>query len=230
MAVAAVTRTRISAKISICIFRTCAAILFLWYDTFDNIVVLIYTIIHTFTKFINSIFSFTGLYGIINITMPFPPLPPKVYDFAARIKAALGSLFQIMRQGAVNVRVRAQAVFDRLAEKLPSGRQRLVVGVSIIAFSVIVLILVGVSAARGSRESKVPVTAGTVRQGFILPDELYLPNEPDFVPGVLLEREQRTMWTTSDAAPLWQDPLKDGEEPWRNRIERTIDDIMESVP
>jgi hypothetical protein len=163
--------------------------------------------------------------------MPFPPLPPQVYDFAARIKAALGNFFQIMRQGAVNVRIRVQPVFDRLVEKLPPGKWRLAVGISIATFLVIILILAGSSlATRDNREKQVPVVAGTVRQGFILPDELFLPGEPDFVPGVLLEREQRTIWTAGDAAPLWQDPLKDGEEPWRNRIERAIDEIMESVP
>jgi hypothetical protein len=68
------------------------------------------------------------------------------------------------------------------------------------------------------------------RQGIIPPDDLFLPDEPDFIPGVMLEREQRTAWTAADAVPLWQDPLKNGEEPWRNRIEKTIDEIMESVP
>jgi hypothetical protein len=196
-------------------------------------VVLIYTIIHIFTKFINSIFSFAGLYGTISSNMPFPPhLPSWVYGFTARIKTALGSLFQIMRQGAENVRIRVQPVVDRLAERLPPGKGRLIMGVSIVTLSVCTLILIGVLSARGERESRASVTAGTitVRQGSILPDELFLPKEPNFVPGVLLEREQRTVWTTSDVAPLWQDPLKTGEEPWRNRIEKALDEIMESVP
>jgi hypothetical protein len=165
--------------------------------------------------------------------MPFSPhLPSWVYDFVARIKTVLGSLVQTMRQGAENVRVRVRPAFDRLAERLPPGKGRLIIGVSIVTFSAFVLVLVGVLSARSGRENRSPVTAGTVTamQGFILPDELYLPNEPDFVPGVLLEREQRSVWTASDAAPLWQDPLKTGEEPWRNRIEEAIDEIMESVP
>jgi hypothetical protein len=147
-------------------------------------------------------------------------------------KTALGSLFQIMRQGVENVRFRVQPAFDRLAEKLPPGKRRLAL-ISIATFSVFMLILIGSTlAARGGRESRAPVTAGKapVLQGFILPDELFLPREPDFVPGVLLEREQRTVWTAGDAAPLWQDPLKNGEEPWRNRIEKAIDTLMESVP
>jgi hypothetical protein len=201
---------------------------------FDNMVVLIGIIIHSFSNFINSIFSFTVFYGIISSIMPFSPhLPARVYDIIAKIKAVWGSFFQIMRQGAENVRVRVQPVIDRIAEKLPPGKPRLVAGVSIATFSLVLLIVIGASlAARGDRENRAPATAGItpVKQGFILPDELFLPSEPDFIPGVLLEREQRATWTTGDAAPLWQDPLKNGEEPWRNRIEKAIDEIMESVP
>jgi hypothetical protein len=195
-------------------------------------VVLIDTMIHAFTKFINSIFSFTGLYGIIKLTMPFSPhLPSRISDFAASIKAVLGGLLSIMRQGVENVRVRVQPIFDRFAEKLPPGKRHLVL-FSIATFSVLLLVFVVFLVARGGHESRIPATAETaaVRQGVILPDELFLPAEPDFVPGVLLEREERAIWTASDAAPLWQDPLKDGEEPWRNRIEKAIDEIMESVP
>jgi hypothetical protein len=168
--------------------------------------------------------------------MPFSPhLPAPILDFAARIKAALGSFLQIMRQGAENVLVMIQPVFDRFAGKLPQGKGRLVLGVSFATLSVLMLILIGSLAARGSRENQAAtgdtVTAGkALIKGFILPDELFLPREPDFVPGVLLEREQRSVWTAGDAAPLWQDPLKNGEEPWRNRIETAIDTLMESVP
>jgi hypothetical protein len=170
--------------------------------------------------------------------MPFQPqLPAQVYDFAARIKDAVGDFFSTVRLRAAekteNVRIRLQPVFDRFAERLPPGKGRLVLGISVATFSVFLLVLIGSSlATKGSDEGLAPTTAGVApaRQGLILPDELFLPSEPDFVPGVLLEREQRTTWTADDASPLWQDPLKNGEEPWRNRIEKTIDEIMGSVP
>jgi hypothetical protein len=82
-----------------------------------------------------------------------------------------------------------------------------------------------------SEKNKRPVAeAGFTRDFIIPPDELFLPDEPDFVPGVMLEREQRTEWTAADAVPYWQDPLRNGEQEWRNLIEKTIDDLMESVP
>ena len=60
--------------------------------------------------------------------------------------------------------------------------------------------------------------------------ELFLPDEPDFVPGVLLERDRKTSWTEEDAEQYWQDPLRQGEEQWREKIEMEIDKILERVP
>jgi len=61
-------------------------------------------------------------------------------------------------------------------------------------------------------------------------EELFLPDEPDFIPGVLLEREQRASWNEQDASEYWQDPLRFGEEPWRVKIETVIDNFLERVP
>ena len=60
--------------------------------------------------------------------------------------------------------------------------------------------------------------------------ELFLPDEPDFIPGVLLERNRRTTWNEEDAAEHWQDPLKLGEGQWREKIEATIDNLLERIP
>ena len=64
----------------------------------------------------------------------------------------------------------------------------------------------------------------------IPPEDLFLPDEPDYIPGVLLEREQKIVWTAEDAKEHWQDPLKFGEEEWRQKIEASIDEILERVP
>jgi hypothetical protein len=61
-------------------------------------------------------------------------------------------------------------------------------------------------------------------------EEIFLPEEPDFTPGVILERERRNEWTEKDAQEYWQDPLKDGEEKWRDKIESEIDKYLERVP
>ncbi|MCL2266579.1 MAG: hypothetical protein FWC17_02285 [Treponema sp.] len=61
-------------------------------------------------------------------------------------------------------------------------------------------------------------------------EELFLPDEPDFIPGVLLERDRRQSWTEDDVAEFWQDPLRFGEEQWRVSIESAADEILERVP
>lgn len=60
--------------------------------------------------------------------------------------------------------------------------------------------------------------------------ELFLPDEPDFVPGVILGRERRAFWSEEDAAEHWQDPLRLGEKRWREQIEAAIDELLERVP
>ena len=142
-----------------------------------------------------------------------------LYDFAARVRTALEEL-----------RGRLRLVVDQLVEKVPPEKRRLVLTASVGFCAVLVLVLAGTSlSSRGSDKGR-ERAAPPVPQGVIPPDDLFLPDEPDFVPGILLEREQRAVWTADDAAPLWQDPLRNGEEPWRDRVERTIDEIMESVP
>ena len=64
----------------------------------------------------------------------------------------------------------------------------------------------------------------------IAPEEIFLPEEPDFVPGVILEREPRKVWTSEDAALYWQDPLKSGEGPWRDRLDTMVTEFLENVP
>ena len=79
------------------------------------------------------------------------------------------------------------------------------------------------------RQRNLPVPPATEKI-VIPPDELFLPDEPDFIPGVLLERERRSSWSAQDAESFWQDPLRNGEEPWRDQVEAIIDELMERVP
>jgi hypothetical protein len=64
----------------------------------------------------------------------------------------------------------------------------------------------------------------------IPPEELFLPQEPDFLPGVILEREQRKTWTTEHAEPYWIDPLEEGIGVYADMMKDTVDTLMEKVP
>jgi hypothetical protein len=119
-----------------------------------------------------------------------------------------------------------------LSGKLPpERRKRLFMALG----AALVLLLLSLAAAllitsRRTRAGPPPKDPAGPVQGGILREELFLPEEPDFVPGVLLERERRNFWTPEDAAPYWQDPLKHGEEPWREQAESVIDELLERVP
>jgi len=97
---------------------------------------------------------------------------------------------------------------------------------------VVVLLILSVALSLKGSNKKEPAAGkdGLNRQAAIPADELFLPEEPDYVPGVLLQREQRSSWTEEDAAVYWNDPLKQGEEQWREKLEAAVDEFLERVP
>jgi hypothetical protein len=60
--------------------------------------------------------------------------------------------------------------------------------------------------------------------------DLFLPEEPDFIPEIILDREPRSVWTDEDAALFWNDPLNENSDAWKNRIFKAVDDMMETIP
>jgi hypothetical protein len=90
------------------------------------------------------------------------------------------------------------------------------------------------SGLTGDRKREPPWNAGNLggltRDAPIPPEELFLPDEPDFLPGVIPERERRDLWTAEDAEPYWYNPLERGEEVWRNRIRTVLDEFLEHIP
>jgi len=117
-----------------------------------------------------------------------------------------------------------------LIGKLTDEEKRRLVLFATAGFCVILIITVVLSVKKsgGEKESDVPEKTGI--QIPIAAEEIFLPDEPDFIPGVILGRQQRSSWTEEDAAIFWRDPLVHGEEPWREKIETVIDDFLEHVP
>jgi hypothetical protein len=118
----------------------------------------------------------------------------------------------------------------RLLDRLPVDR-RIILTVAIGVPVILLLFIIGASllAEDKSVKSAAPPVSSVITRR-IPAEDIFLPDEPDFVPSVILEREKRTQWSADDAMPWWQDPLKDGEQEWRDQIEKTVDEIMESVP
>ena len=122
---------------------------------------------------------------------------------------------------------------DWVLERISPENRKMTILIAAGSLAILLLIITGISilAGRSAGENEISAAGSTAaRPGLIPAEELFLPEEPDFLPGVMPDRERRTEWTAEDAAPFWKDPLKDGEEQWRNYIEKTVDEILENVP
>jgi len=160
----------------------------------------------------------------------------RIQSFVTYLKNALAGTRAALAgfpKGLAALLTRAESAVDGGLEKMPSRRRKPVLIATAAVLAALLLVFVGVSIPRDTYdtwEAPPPAARDLAQRDLIPPEELFLPDEPDFVPGVLLGREQRSEWTVEDAEPWWQNPLAGGEEQWRVRIERMIDEIMESVP
>jgi len=159
-----------------------------------------------------------------------PQLPEFIQSFFSKAKDGIGGLLRRALESQGVLRDRLKEMLEGLLDRIPLDR-RIVLTLAIGVPVILALFIAGVSLMSEHKPVKpaaLPASSAISRR--IPAEDLFLPDEPDFVPGVILEREKRTQWTADDAMPWWQDPLKDGEQEWRDQIEKTVDDIMESVP
>jgi hypothetical protein len=110
----------------------------------------------------------------------------------------------------------------------PEKKQRIICAST--AGGVIILIIFIISMMRSYAVVPNKERDITVTPNLIPPEDFFLPDEPDYLPGVLLERERRESWTEEDAVDYWQNPMISGEDEWRNNIETAIDKFMERIP
>jgi hypothetical protein len=162
--------------------------------------------------------------------MAMPRLPEFIRSFFSKAGKGIDGLLRRTDNKTTGVRDGLKEKLDILLCRLPADR-RVVLTLAIGIPVVLLLVIFGASTLSKNGSVKPgPLPASSVMTRRIPAEDLFLPDEPDFVPGVILEREKRTQWTADDAMPWWQDPLKDGEQEWRDQIEKTVDEIMESVP
>jgi hypothetical protein len=128
---------------------------------------------------------------------------------------------------------------QNVLEKIPEEKRRLFMigaggGLAVLLLVFIGALIAGGRASGGYSRAETSASVYPVEDLLagerIPPEELFLPDEPDFVPGVLLGRERRSVWTAEDAAPYWRDPLKKGEEQWREWVEAIADELLERAP
>jgi hypothetical protein len=150
----------------------------------------------------------------------------KITELRGRLKEKLEGL---LKQPKLLARLPKEKL-DKLRAKIPADR-RIILTMAIGVPVILLLFITGTSLLVKNKFGKPKaLPASSVITKRIPAEDLFLPDEPDFVPNVMLEREKRTQWTADNAMPWWQDPLKDGEQEWRDQIEKTVDEIMENVP
>jgi hypothetical protein len=126
---------------------------------------------------------------------------------------------------------------DPLQEKiqaLASNKKMLIIIAGGAAVFIILLLLLAISFGMNHNQNEMETDSQDINQIFapqaISPGELFLPDEPDFIPEVMLDREPRTSWTDEDAEQFWKDPLDGNTEAWKNRIHEAVDNLMENIP
>jgi hypothetical protein len=121
------------------------------------------------------------------------------------------------------------SIQDRF-DRLTTDEKRRLAIVLTVGFSVLLTIAVLVSSFKEPSVEEVPGEQELLTTNAPIPvEDLFLPDEPDFLPGVLVDRERREVWTEGDALEFWQDPLRAGEEQWRDKIDAAIDEMLERV-
>ncbi|MHC6202449.1 hypothetical protein ACYULU_04555 [Breznakiellaceae bacterium SP9] len=105
-------------------------------------------------------------------------------------------------------------------------------GILLAALAVVAVVLVICLGVVLMEEKERSVSRGTVLSGppLIPTEELFLPDEPDFLPKILLDREKKEAWTDADASAHWRDPKELGDELWKKEVETVIDTLLEVVP
>jgi hypothetical protein len=143
---------------------------------------------------------------------------------------SIGVFFRWAGEKTAGLRGILKERLDLLLDRIPVDRRIiLTAAIGIPVILLLVIVVVSLSSKSASVKPAAPPSSNSMTLR-IPAEDLFLPDEPDFVPDVILEREKRTQWTADDAMPWWQDPLKDGEQEWRDQIEKTVDTIMENVP
>jgi hypothetical protein len=176
--------------------------------------------------------------------MPFlPDMVEKIKNAALASGLNPGKFFGAAADRAGNLARRSAETAEGWEEKLRAllpgaarekfpwlkGKLVFLLAGSVLALAAVLVMLTAGLSRRAPPEGPA-APAGVFRPAPIPPDELFLPEEPDFLPPVILERERREAWAQEDAEPFWYRPLEDGGEFWREQAEKVIDDLLERVP
>jgi hypothetical protein len=73
-------------------------------------------------------------------------------------------------------------------------------------------------------------TAVVFRADQVAEKDLFIPDEPDFLPPVMLEQTQKQVWTSADVSEFWTGAREFSADFWRSGISASIDRLLEPLP
>jgi len=94
------------------------------------------------------------------------------------------------------------------------------------AVALAALILLGSIIPRGNKKTELQ-PSGLNAAHAIPPKALFIPDEPDFVPPFLVEREVRGSWSLDEIRPYWR--AQTDNEFLRRIVRSAVDDLMTGV-
>jgi hypothetical protein len=148
----------------------------------------------------------------------------KVADVLKKISGVLGVLGSKLYD-------KAGFLAGRALDRIPEGKRRPALLCTAGTVFLLILAIVVTLAARAGKapgENLLPETAAGPR---VPAEDFFIPEEPDFLPGVLPERDPRQGWSTDDVRPFWKNPEDSARrEDWHREMGVVIDRLMDSVP
>ena len=120
-------------------------------------------------------------------------------------------------------------IASRLDAMKPEKRRIFFISLVALFTLLLVIILLAVNTSSGQDSGRGGINSAQGLVNLSIPhDELFFPDEPDFVPEYLLEREPRLIWTIDDIRPYWRIP--ENNDFWLNEIRSAVDLLMEGIP
>ena len=160
--------------------------------------------------------------------MNLTAIKEKVFEILGKIRGFFLNLLPPLPDLGLLKEVRISeipgAISSFLANLRPEKKRLVYFGLG--GFFVLIILILIVSLAPGSGGT------GSTSLGITSPliphEEMFYPDEPDFVPQFLIEREPRQSWTMEDIRPYWVIP--ENPDFWRGEISSALDLLMEGVP
>jgi hypothetical protein len=137
----------------------------------------------------------------------------------------MGDFLGTVRDWAAGLTGRIKGIFNA-GPKFKLIAAGAIFGTILVIFAIMLLLIWN---SRSRRPTDSEAVMGLFRMK-LPPEDLFLDDEPDFLPDMLLGRERRDAWNVDDVRPYWTDPADEGAGVYKDVMGAVVDGIMERVP